>query len=356
MADSMSDPHAHGMSESQASIDRRMMLMGGGVLGAMAVARKAMAGPLEPPAGPVVPTHKTLTEVEPRTPVQQLSGSSSAVHVIDKPGSYYLTENITGVSGKNGIVVKVDGVTLDMCGFLMQGVTGSLTAVLPIGTRRAISVLNGVVTGWVDGVRAGADSMIAHIRAYGNSGTGLETRDRGLVMDCISTQNGAFGISVESSGRVIRCTVQQCGWRGIDTADDCFVSECVVSGCAQSGVDTGNNCVVERCIVHGNLGSGVLANGSRCFIHANACDSNQVAGISVPNSGCRIEANSLQLNSKGIEVNGSGNLLVCNVLRGNSISHSVSAANSYGPFVSVAGVGDFSSVAGGSHPFVNLIY
>src|SRR3954470_21985484 len=75
------------------------------------------AGPLNPPAGAVAPTMKTLQDVEPRTPIQSLSGSAAASYVITQPGSYYLTGNIVRTPNKHGIQVLADNVTIDLAGF-----------------------------------------------------------------------------------------------------------------------------------------------------------------------------------------------------------------------------------------------
>src|SRR5690606_25957259 len=64
-----------------------------------------VAGPVNPPAGPVAPTHKTLTEVEPRIAVNAANtpGASGAMYVISQPGSYYLTGNITSTGSGSAI-------------------------------------------------------------------------------------------------------------------------------------------------------------------------------------------------------------------------------------------------------------
>ena len=46
------------------------------VAGTLAVAGALVAGPTTPPSGPIAPTHKTLTEIEPRTSVQSLPGDA----------------------------------------------------------------------------------------------------------------------------------------------------------------------------------------------------------------------------------------------------------------------------------------
>src|SRR5262245_39743009 len=55
----------------------------------------ALAGPLDPPAGPVTGTYKTLQQVEPRIDVATLPGSETCAHIIWQPGSYYLSGNLS---------------------------------------------------------------------------------------------------------------------------------------------------------------------------------------------------------------------------------------------------------------------
>src|SRR5437868_8408613 len=77
-------------------------------------------GSLTPPAAPM-PTMKTLQQVEPRTPISTLPFTISA------SGSYYLTTNLTGVAGSDGITISASDVTLDLKGFTMTGAGGGGT-------------------------------------------------------------------------------------------------------------------------------------------------------------------------------------------------------------------------------------
>src|SRR5262245_39350080 len=118
------------------------------------------AGSLTPPAGPIVPTMKTLTEVEPRTPIGLTTtpGDPDSLYKITQPGSYYLTGNVQGVAGKMGIEVVASHVTIDLRGFEMVGVAGSLAGIDinngAAGNLIGITVRDGTLRGWgSDGIK-----------------------------------------------------------------------------------------------------------------------------------------------------------------------------------------------------------
>jgi hypothetical protein len=98
-------------------------------------------GSLTPPGTPT-PTMKTLDQVEARKIVNATNTPGDATHlfIISTSGSYYLTGNITGVSGKHGIAISADNVTLDLNGFALVGpgsLNGALSAVVVTsGTAR----------------------------------------------------------------------------------------------------------------------------------------------------------------------------------------------------------------------------
>src|SRR5437870_1154506 len=74
------------------------------------------AGDLTPPPGPVAPTMKPLSQIEPRTPISATTtpGDSTCVFRITQSGAHYLTGNITVPVGKNGILIANAQVTLDL--------------------------------------------------------------------------------------------------------------------------------------------------------------------------------------------------------------------------------------------------
>ncbi|MFN9976214.1 MAG: hypothetical protein ACK58T_40580, partial [Phycisphaerae bacterium] len=108
--------------------DRRALLAGIGGLAAGALlvgSNAAHAGPLNPPAGPIASTGKTLTEVEPRIAINSTntpgSSATSSIFRITQPGSYYLTGNVVGLAGRHGIEIAASSVTLDLGGFTVDG-------------------------------------------------------------------------------------------------------------------------------------------------------------------------------------------------------------------------------------------
>src|SRR5260370_19075271 len=108
-------------------------------------------GSLTPPGAPG-PTMKTLSQIEPRTPISSLPFTISA------PGAYYVTTNLTGVTGTNGITIAANDVSLDLKGFSVLAVAGANDAIIVSGNRTNLWFGNGTVRGWgmegIDGTTA----------------------------------------------------------------------------------------------------------------------------------------------------------------------------------------------------------
>lgn len=185
-----------------------------------ALQTSTLAGPLEPPPGPVAPTHKTLTEVEPRTPI------SSLPFIINEPGSYYVTGNLTSVDGL-GIVINAPNVTLDLMGHTLTGGEGSSAAVASTALGVNPTVKNGRVTGWgtaaisvtgahlfdleaVDnrsaGFSIGSDSVVSRCTARSNGGHGFVGSVRNTIESCTSHDNDGHGFSLSTSSSIRFCT------------------------------------------------------------------------------------------------------------------------------------------------------
>lgn len=345
------------------------------------------AGPLDPPAGPVASTYKTLTEVEPRIAINATNtpGDADSLYKITQRGSYYLTGNITGVVGKHGIEIAASGVTLDLNGFDLVGVAsmGAFDGVsVTVDGLRGISVLNGSARNWGDGgVDLGFLSRgcrVEGVLASGNAGTGIISSIASTVTNCTSVFNGQRGIRASNSSTISNCSVESNTGSGIEVNHGCTISNCsayfntaigilaglsctvdncsayqntgngiqlgesgVVTVCSvQSntgiGINTGNGCIVSNCAASNNSGDGIRCS-SRCTIRGNTCTSNRLSGLTaairVFGSQCRIEGNTCTDSDRGINTNFSGNIIIRNTCSGNEINWAITSGNFYGPVV-----------------------
>jgi hypothetical protein len=165
----------------------------------------ALAGPLDPPPGPITSTTKTNNEVEPRTAINSTNtpGDADSQFKITAGGSYYLTSNLTGVAGKSGIEIALPAggrVILDLSGFTMQGVAGSLGG-LTFGNNPdnlCFLAKNGTIRGWGgNGVANSSNTVaigLADLAVLLNSGWGVNTPGELTARNCRINRNALGGV------------------------------------------------------------------------------------------------------------------------------------------------------------------
>jgi parallel beta-helix repeat protein len=218
----------------------------------------AVAGPLNPPAGPVTSTMKTLAEVEPRIAINATNtpGNASFKFRITQPGSYYLTSNVEQASG-GGIEIAAQNVTLDLNGFAVLSTSPTTGVGIQSNGGLAITVKNGTVSGWVgSGIVLGSFSTVRNVT--------------------VSAVNGSHGISV-FSGVVESCVVQNGGAVGIQVSTDAIVRNCVVYGSDLHGIDAGSKCTIENCVSNLNGGHGINVVASK--VTGCTTNNNQLSGV-----------------------------------------------------------------------------
>ena len=387
----------------------------GTVIGAMAVS----AGPLDPPAGPVAGTYKTLTEVEPRIAINAANtpGDSDSLFRITQPGSYYLTGNITGVIGKHGIEIAASGVTIDLMGFDLQGVPGmgNFKGVIVTETDLTnIAVVNGSIRNWggggVDlgsfvshngrvenvnasgnngaGILVGRNSQLTNCTAYLNNATGIAALLGGsTITNCTASSNAVHGILTDNGCTISHCTAYSSTGIGIITGQGCVISNCTVGTCGAAGIGASTGCTITNCASTGNGQHGIsVGNGSTvadctvrsnvldgircsvgCLIRGNTGTSNGNGGnganIHATGNDNRIEGNNCILADRGIDVDASGNIIVRNTCSGNTVNWDIVANNVVGPILdrtapaSAAISGNSAPDSTGStHPNANFTY
>ncbi|MCA9310219.1 MAG: right-handed parallel beta-helix repeat-containing protein [Phycisphaerales bacterium] len=366
----------------------------------------ALAGPLEPPVGPVAPTPGP----EPRIAVNATNtpGVSDNLFRITQPGSYYLPASITGVANKHGIVIASSGVSLDLNGFEVVGVGaagGAYDGVHVSGSYKNITIRNGHVRNWGDdGVEVAnvvnsVGARVENVQATGNAGSGIScSTDNGVVINCQASENGATGISatrlisgcsavgntgvgiaIGQGGTILNSTAFANEDDGILTGFGCVVADCIsdnntgdgivasngttISGCSvlanegsginvfssitirnctavsngQYGIDSDTGCHIEGCTASSNVLDGIRT-GSRGVVRNNLATSNAGgseigSGIHGVGSDTRFEGNTCNNNDFGIDIDGSGNIIVSNTCANNTQAFVIATNNFYGPII-----------------------
>lgn len=340
-----------------------------------------------PPAGPVASTGR----FGPRTDVATLPpGSPTAMHYISQSGSYYLSSNITGVSGKNGIEIGVSGVTLDLNGFDLVGVPGSLDGIsIVVGGLRNIAVVNGSIRSWggdgVDlsttttfncrlthllvtdntgngisagyacrisncaasfntgmGITSGFASTLSGCSAYANTGHGLDAKDGSAILNCAAYSNHLSGINTTTGSTVSNCSAYQNTGNGIVATSGCTISNCAVSGNDGNGISISASwgCIVTDCAARANALDGIVC-ASSSVIRGNSCEGNGRsisigAGIHVTGDRNRIEGNHCVNADRGIDVDSTGNIIIKNTCLMNATNWDIVAGNAVAPIVQAA--------------------
>jgi hypothetical protein len=351
----------------------------------------ALAGPLDPPAGPVAPTGKTLTEVEPRTAVNAANtpGDSGSMFIISQPGSYYLTGNIVGAGGYAGILINCSNVTLDLNGFELRGGGGASFGIETVSSNDVV-IRNGLVDGWTQAgvyVAGGGGNIVSGIVARAN-GTGIYATARGAVItDCAATGNTAAGFdSGATTGTVYRdCASWQNTGVGFSVGNGSVVSGCSSTINAGGGFVSADNSQFDNCIALGNTGIGFQfywgCTASKCSSIANTTwgfsasryskisgchtrtNGNAAAGggIDLVDTYASAIDNTCENDARGIRADGTNNLVIRNTVAGATVvTYSLVAGNRVGVIVTPTTAAAVNGSSGGglgtTDPSANLAY
>jgi parallel beta-helix repeat protein len=303
-------------------------------------------GSLTPPGAPA-PTMKTLTQIEPRTPI-----SGPLPFSIGSPGSYYLTTNLTGAGGQSGISINANNVTLDLNGFALTGVPGSINGITFGGVVPTnVTVLNGVVSGWSgSGVNESASNgrniVFKHLFISGNGSDGIFCTGQARVLNCLCASNVTTGIYIQAGGEITDCEVNENGNIGI-FAVRCALRNCRVAGNGNIGVYLSGG-TVSGCLVQSNVQSGIYLDSSAgAEVIGNTCIGNNTiasgsqAGIYINDNNSRVEANHVAASGfAGIQVNAANtnNIVIKNSVSGNGANNFLTPGNQVvGPLITTYG-------------------
>lgn len=275
------------------------------------VASMSNAGPLDPPSGPVEPTMKSLDEVEPRIAINETNtpGDADSMFRITVPGSYYLTSGFFVVplidGDEIGIEVAADDVTIDLGGFVITGTEKTTSGIAVDGnTWSGLTVINGAITGFDDGIAmlpGNEYATIRDVRVSGNRARGIDAGRYAHVERCNAFGNGTIGIDVGGGSRVYACT---------STTND------------GAGIYADSYSIVRDNFVRENSGRGIRAVGG-CMVEdnlvrENGFDITEGMGIQLDGFQNRVQGNHVNLNAFAIKSIGE-NLIVHNTIGGENL-------------------------------------
>ncbi len=337
-------------------------------------------GNLTPPGGPGA-SMRTLLQIEPRTPIESLTGDSAGLYVINNPGSYYLSVgNVAGVSGKAAIAINANDVTIDLNGFSLVGVAGATRGVEIRGAFANLSIHGGSIRNWssagigLSSANAPKSVTIEALRIASVTGPGIDlTGASGVTISHCAVTATASGILLgfNPTGTVHACAVANLAGAGAQTygiqagsvtqcdvstlsgsgPNDCYgISARTAQGCSVAGIDSagfGNSIGIQADTVAGcTVNSiGLTGTGVNEGIGGNTITSSSVSNVGGPS------ANSVQFG-----IVSSGIVTECTVLNVGSSSSPASMNGIMGDMVSrcrVTQISSTSSITGISARVVN---
>ena len=283
-----------------------LVLMAASIIAIMA--RRAGAGPLDPPAPPASTNRNIIFEP---------ASCAGFPITISQSGSYTLGSNITmpgGCTFKNGIDITAGNVTLDLNGFAVTGLASNSGSGIAAGASTTnLRLSNGIVSTWssdaIDFTNA-SGSSIDHVTASGSGGaSGIGLGTTSMLSDCVAAEN--------------------------------------YTGVAVLGSDS----TVTRCSLSGNVNTGVFvgASGSRSRVAGNHASGGN-NGYIVQGSNNDVEDNTAIGTGSGgfgMSVSGNGNKVYRNVLSNFASNFYLAGTNDIGPW---------SAVATATSPWANIVY
>ena len=298
-------------------------------------------GPLDPPGPPA----STAGVLRPGTPISALP------FTISQAGSYYLTTNLSGSAGSNGITVQSNDVTIDLGGFTLGAAPGAASAITESANSPGWfhwTIRNGTIDGWQRGISASQTSdshfsdliingatqqgifaggaiMIDHVTSHGNGGWGFLLGAAAQISDCfVDGSSVAILISTADQSTIARCSTV-----GGDTAIKAGPASRIDAVDVRFAGRTGINLEIGGSVANSSVAGTGTANQTNVGIwaHGNASIANDLvdtvvgpsAGYAIVAAGNsnRIAGNQIEHATYGVlfDVGSANNIAYQNVLR-----------------------------------------
>jgi len=292
---------------------------------------------LPPPLPVIFPLEEAVhAPFDTRTPIMSLP------FTVDGCGSYFLTGCLAGVPGEHGITVTASDVTLDLNGFTLKGVAGSLDGIHVNGGLENVRVRGGGVRNWGGhGIALySSRSRLSNFQSYDNGGDGIQFLQAGLD-DITSSGNDGDGVEATGSG---------------------YIRDCETSSNGNNGVFLGPLSGKVRVFGHSSSSEGGAGLRAEGFGHTGSKGiyANSPVAISVASAGCtftvnialqcitaydvdstswdnRIEGNHASNSpGTGFRIDGTNNVVIKNSASSNGTNYTVMPGNDVAPISTAA--------------------
>lgn len=235
--------------------------------------------------GPLDPPSNVRMVMDPADGRIGLSPSPEAPGiVISAPGSYFLTGNVIGTAANHGIAISANNVTLDLRGFSVIGVPGSLDGItLTAANRVNITIHGGTVRGWgQDGIDLSnaVNACLGDVQSVGNGGDGILMRG-GQLSKVQSRANGGSGVVASGNLIISNSYIESNSTHGISATGGVLITNSTIGSNAAKGVELGSGSVIRDSIISGNTLAGVDADGPGTLIANNLIRGNSGHGITI---------------------------------------------------------------------------
>jgi hypothetical protein len=203
-------------------------------------------------------------------PINDLAGGQGSLHVINAPGSYYLSGNI-GSSGLDGVRIDTPGpVFIDGMGFTMSGTGGGSAIYLVDHADQAVHIENTHFVGWDYHMYDEPSPVRTHFR--GGSASWVRTSGTGAAQSSIWAPEMEILISFSSIG--------SSGQDGVVVGDNSTINSSNIGSSGLDGVVGGHDLSINHSAINGNSCYGVRA-GSGMVIKGSKIKENLVGGMIV---------------------------------------------------------------------------
>ncbi len=266
----------------------------------------ALAGPLNPPPGPIADTGRFGPRIEINQ--QNTPGDADSLFRIEKPGSYYVSGDIGGEPAQSGIEIATGGVTIDLSGFTLRGDSGTLNGIVSEPGLRNIRIHSGFVEEWdrggIDLSASTGNTLVTGIVSSGNGGVGIATPGNSLVSGCAADSNAEEGIICGSNSVIAESVASSNALDGITVGSAGLITSCTAFENQMDGFFVSSGSTITASSAQSNLGNNITARFGCTVSNCTSRNAGQI-GISARNAsvviGCSVQNPSVQ-GTIGIEI------------------------------------------------------